>query len=62
MIKELTIYKQSGKWYTDEFMTIPDSIGFLDYSKYIKQKLNGRFDGMFLTSTYPNDVPFLLKL
>jgi len=59
---ELIIYKESGKYYTREIMNIPKIIEFWDFEKYIKEKLNGRFEGMFLTSTYHNDVPFLLKL
>lgn len=59
---EIIIYKESGKYYTDERMTVPECLQPWDYKDYIIDNLEGRYKGMFLTSYYPNEVPFLLKL
>lgn len=57
-----TIFKPSGKYYTDEEIEIPDDTMFWDYDIEIKTVLNGRYSGMVLVSEYENEVPFMMNL
>ena len=58
---ELTFFKETGKYYTEEAITLPDNINFLDIKDYIREhyRKENRLLGMTAYGTYKNDVPFL---